>query len=209
MEHASLRRLEDTDASAASAVLTRAFHDNALFCTVMPDPEERTRMTHAIFTASLRHACRYGEAWAYAAGDAIQGVAYWVIRPEPQLSDLESAELGFSDVAARWGRALEVLGAMERDANAPFADLPTPWRYLAAVGVDPAYQGHGVGTVLVAKVIADARAAGQQCGVVTDGARNVPLYQRCGFALIRDALGSDGTTRLWTLLTDSPSELYR
>jgi GNAT superfamily N-acetyltransferase len=94
------------------------------------------------------------------------------------------------------------MGAMEHAAIGPLLEIPRPWRYLSAVGVDPAFQGQGYGTVLVRKVVADARAAGIPCGLVTDGARNVPLYERCGFRVIREMLAPDGKTRVWTMLAE-------
>ena len=47
----------------------------------------------------------------------------------------------------------------------------------------------------------DADAVGLRCGLVADTARNVPLYQRCGFQVIQDAIGPDRTTSLWTMRT--------
>jgi ribosomal protein S18 acetylase RimI-like enzyme len=200
-----LRRLTETDAPQAAAVLARAFHPTALFGAVTPDPADRLCMARALFAANLRHSCRHGEAWAEVAPSGeIRGVTYWVDRPEPDLTEGETAELGYADLAARWGPAARALAALEGYGMQPFAALPVPWRYLAALGVDPAHQGRGLGTTLVTKTVAGAHAAGLRCGLVTDEERNVAFYRRRGFRLVRGGIGPDGSTRLWTMLTDAP-----
>jgi GNAT superfamily N-acetyltransferase len=196
-------QLTESDAEAAGSVLGRAFQDYGLFRIVQSNAADRTEMTHALFVANVRHACRYGEAWASGpAPGEIRGVIYWVDRPEPELSEAEAAEIGFVALGERWGPILEELSTMEHAAIGPLVEISPPWRYLAVVGVDPEHQGQGYGTVLVTKVVADARAAGLPVGLATDGARNVPLYERCGFRVIREMLAPDGETKVWTMRTD-------
>jgi GNAT superfamily N-acetyltransferase len=203
MPNHAIWQLTETDAEPAGAVLGRAFQDYGLFRLVLADPAERAELVPALFVANVRHACRYGEAWASGpAPGEIRGVIYWVDRPEPELSETEAAEIGFAELGERWGPILEKLSAMENAAIGPLVEISPPWRYLAVVGVDPEHQGHGYGSVLVTKVVSDARAAGLPVGLATDGARNVPLYERCGFRVIREMLAPDGETKVWTMRAD-------
>ena len=160
MPNHAIWQLGEFDAEAAGTVLGCAFQDYGLFYIVQADAAQRAEMTRALFVANVRHACRYGEAWASGpAPGEIRGVISWVDRPEPELSEAEAAEIGFAALGERWGPILERLSAMEHAAIGPLVEISPPWRYLAVVGVDPEHQGQGYGTVLVTRVVADARAA--------------------------------------------------
>jgi GNAT superfamily N-acetyltransferase len=181
MTRHSLWQITGAESRRAGEVLGRAFELDPMFALAEPDPVERAEMCRALFTANVRHAIRYGEALATgpAPGD-IRGVAYWVARPEPEISAEESAELGYPPVEERWGAALGMLGAMEAAAVAPLTSLAEPWRYLAGIGVDPAHQGQGYGTSLVGRIVADARRAGMRCGLATDTPRTFASTSAAG-----------------------------
>lgn len=56
----------------------------------------------------------------------------------------------------------------------------THW-YLALVGVDPKYQGQGLGGKLVRSLSAQADADNVPCYLETTGLRNVAIYKKCGY----------------------------
>lgn len=53
--------------------------------------------------------------------------------------------------------------------------------YLALVGVDPKYQGQGLGGKLVRSLSAQADADSVPCYLETTGLRNVAIYKKCGY----------------------------
>jgi ribosomal protein S18 acetylase RimI-like enzyme len=59
----------------------------------------------------------------------------------------------------------------------------TPHYYLEYLGVEPALQGQGLGSHLLAELTRRADAAGVGCYLETATARNLPLYQRFGFEI--------------------------
>jgi ribosomal protein S18 acetylase RimI-like enzyme len=195
-------QLAEKETGLAGAVLGRAFERDPMFLAALPDPGQRAEMCRALFTANVRHALRYGEVLATGPSpDDIRGVAYWVARPEPEISAAESAELGYPPIEERWGEALAMLGAMEAAAVEPLISLAEPWRYLAGIGVDPAHQGQGHGTALVRRIVADARGAGMRCGLATATAVNARLYERCGFQTINHIPDLGNNLSGWTMLT--------
>ncbi len=57
----------------------------------------------------------------------------------------------------------------------------TPHYYLEYLGVEPAFQGQGLGSHLLAELTRRADRAGAGCYLETATERNLPLYQRFGF----------------------------
>lgn len=195
-------RLTETDAIEAGAVLGRAFASDT-FANFVPDPVECLRFCTLLFTANVRHSCRYGHVWAaeITPGE-IAGVLNLADKPDPDLTDEESAELGYSEVYQHWGDVMELIGGLEGEAMKTFSDLPTPWRYVAVVGVDPAHQGNGLGSALMTKAIADTRSEGIPLALVTDTARNHRLYDRLGFKTLVEGHEHD-PVKLWSMLLKS------
>ena len=70
--------------------------------------------------------------------------------------------------------------------------------YLVAIGVDPALQGSGVGTRLLAPGLAAADAEGLPAYLETEKERNLPFYGRHGFE-VRDEISRRGTPTVWTM----------
>lgn len=197
--------LTDADAEAAAALLARAFVDEPIFAFTLPDRAARRRLCPPLFAANLRHACHHGEALAIgaAAGQPV-GVAYWVARPEPPMTAADAVAFGFAALAADWGPTLATLGGLEATAVRSLDDTPQPWRYLGAIGVEPARQGEGFGSALLGRLLADAAAAGVAVGLMTDRPENVPFYRRAGFLLAAEGRGADGTLPWWSFRTPPP-----
>lgn len=197
-----IRRLGEADAAGAAVILARAFFDEPVFVAAAPDPDDRARLCLPLFTANLRHACRYGEVLAIGESSGTpMGVAYWVGRPEPTLTADVVADLGFAALAAEWGETIALLGELEAKGARSLAGLPEPWRYLGAIGVDPGQQGHGLGGLLMERVIADANAAGAAVGLVTDRARNVPFYEKAGMAIVASGVSAHDGVPWWSFAT--------
>ena len=58
-----------------------------------------------------------------------------------------------------------------------------PHWYLVAMGVDPARQGLGLGSLLLRRGLSRVDQEGVECHLFTEGSRNVSLYQRYGFEI--------------------------
>jgi ribosomal protein S18 acetylase RimI-like enzyme len=67
------------------------------------------------------------------------------------------------------------------------------------LGVDPPRQGQGVGSALMAPVLARADAAAQPCYLETNKEINVKLYTKHGFEVQFEGDIPNGGPYLWTM----------
>ena len=77
----------------------------------------------------------------------------------------------------------------QRDAGALMEQMasyhPTePHWYLPLIGIDPAYQGKGLGSALMRHALAESDREGCLAYLESSNPANVPLYQRHGFELL-------------------------
>lgn len=195
-------RLTEAEAGSAGDLLGRAFLDEPVFIAAVPDRAQRVRLCPPLFAANVRHACRCGEALAIGrkSGEPL-GIAYWTPKPEPTMPPEATADNGYGALIAEWGPALEQMGALEAQAVRTLESIPQPWRYLAAIGIDPGHQGFGLGSALLRQVLADATAAHVAVGLMTDRAENLPFYRWAGFDLVAEGTTPDGLLRWWSMRT--------
>lgn len=196
-----IRQLTDADAVAAGSLLARAFSASPVFVAAVPDRDARARLCSPLFVFNVRHACRYGEAWALQDPDGILlAVAYTVDRPEPPLTEESARDLGFTTLSRDWAPELGRLGALEAGAASGLIGLTEPWRYLGAIGVEPRLQRRGHGRALLAHII--ERAGEMPVGLVTDHAENVPFYQQAGFTILWSGAPAPGAPGFWSMATE-------
>jgi GNAT superfamily N-acetyltransferase len=202
-----LWRLTEPDAEEVGRLLARAFVDEPIFVAALPDRADRARLCPPLFAANVRHAYRFGEVLAVGAtlGKPL-GVAYWVPRPEPDLTPQVAAELGFTALQSEWEPVLTRMGELEAEGSRSLAGLPEPWRYLGAIGVEPDQQRQGLGAALLGRVLADAAATGVPVGLVTDRAENLPFYRRAGLVLVAQKTTADGALSWWSFRTPRPEQ---
>ena len=74
-----------------------------------------------------------------------------------------------------------------------------PHQYLALLGTDPAHQGTGIGSALIAGVLARCDEQGLGAYLESSKEENVPFYGRHGFEVVAELTMRDGPTmwRMW------------
>jgi GNAT superfamily N-acetyltransferase len=192
-------RVGAADLPRAAAVLGAAFQPDPLLRYTLPDDAERRRLAPAHFLPVVTLAHTVGEVWQ--AGD-LGAVACWLPPghhdPSPDevaASGLDRmAELIGAEPAARIDGVFAFL-AQRRRALA----VPDHW-YLALLGVDPARQGGGLGGAVIAPRLAACDEAGEPCFLETLEARNVPFYERHGFAVIETGVEPVSGLPYWLFL---------
>ncbi|HRA46910.1 MAG TPA: GNAT family N-acetyltransferase [Thermomicrobiales bacterium] len=197
--------LNPDDLSAAVSILAAAFDDEPVFSAVLTDVHEKRACLPALFRADLTNALRYGGVvCVHDPSGAMAGTSYWTMQPEPERSDSENVEIGYVDLIARWRTQLKPLGEIEGASHRRLDFLPTPWRYLAGIGVRPDLQGQGYGTAMLRYLIAQAVADGVPFALSTDRAINVTLYERLGFYVVHHEPETSVGAPFWTMLYAPP-----
>lgn len=79
---------------------------------------------------------------------------------------------------------------------------PEPAWHLDSVGVEPGWQGHGIGSALIAFAIAQTVNSDAAMILETGSPRNVPLYMRHGFRIVDEADSPEGGPHVWFMRRD-------
>jgi ribosomal protein S18 acetylase RimI-like enzyme len=180
-----VRRATRDEIPTLAAVLARAFAADPFFSYLAGDAPERSQRMRDGWAGILRYAsARLSATWTT---DDRSGAAIW-IPPGRDASSLLD-QLRLIRVYARligWRRMRQASDAIRAMEERRAAHVPEPHFYLAALGVEPKRQGEGIGSALLAPVLAEADAAGVACYLETATGRNVLLYERHGFDVVEE-----------------------
>lgn len=188
----------------AAGVLVRAFLDDPPALFIFPDAERRRQQMPALFTEFVRDGLRDGEVLTL---DPPLAVAIW---HPPRAAPPAEPEPAEAETAERPG-AVGSLSADERERLKRFLGhqqanharlVPKPHAYLAFIGVEPAHQGHGLGSALIAPTLARFAAAGVPCYLETMTVRNVRFYERHGFRVLHESVVPGSDLHVWALRRD-------
>lgn len=189
-----LRPAPDAE-GALTAILTRAFADDPILRWVFPDALVRARRSPAFFGWSLRRLQPQGMTWT----DTHEtGVAIWALPGRWHETSREALELVRS-VALGVGRRspLVVSGLAAIERRHP----PEPHLYLAVLGVEPGYQGRGVGSTLIQPGLDHCDDHHLPAYLETGNERNLDFYARHGFKITGQVLLPKGPP-VWLMWRD-------
>ncbi|HUE85403.1 MAG TPA: GNAT family N-acetyltransferase [Vicinamibacterales bacterium] len=199
--------LADEHVTKASAVLARAFFDDPLFVWVEPDAERRTQVLPWLMGIGTRYGTRFGE--VHGTVESLMGAAVW-LPPGASIVDPDRLEqAGFVDPEAVLGpAALRRFGAFMEHAEAlHLRDMADPHWYLMILGVDPPFQGRGLGGAIMQPVLTRADGDNLPCYLETAKERNVPFYRKHGFDVVHEGTMPDGGPVFWTMKRGCAREL--
>jgi GNAT superfamily N-acetyltransferase len=196
----SIRQLTNPDEiGIAGCVLGNAFAREKVFIERIPDPVERLRFCHALYTAGTRRCLRVGSVWIAETDDAtIAGVLCLADIPEPTPGDSTDTDDGYDAIDAEWPEMFAWFDPIEEAGRPALLAQPAPWRYLSVIGVDPDHQRSGVGTALMRHATAGADTAGLALGLMTERAQSARFYERFGFQTLIEGHESDPLI-LWVM----------
>jgi len=181
------------DAQAAAATLARAFADDPLICSLLPDeasrPAKMPRLFRLLFKLGLPHGC------CDVTSD-LGAVALWRPPGKWEIPAWQYITNGreFFGVFGLSGarRVTAVMDVIEK------RHPHEPHWYLQAIGTDPAKQGKGYGGVVIRRQLAAADAAGSPAYLESSKVTNIPIYRSFGFEVTGEIKLPDGPT-LWPM----------
>lgn len=179
-------------------MLARAFDDDPITEFLFGGARTRLRRNAAVYRMVLRQQLRRGHP-VHVAGDGAS-VALWVPPDEWKVPFGETLRGALPFVVALRARtrvAFQGFSALER---AHLHD-PPHW-YLALLGTDPDHQGKGYGSAVMAQILERCDDEGVHAFLESSKERNLPFYERHGFAVTGQlTFGPDGPP-LWQMLRE-------
>ena len=184
----------------AAAIQARAFFDDPLFEFIFPDERDRRARLAWVMRMGVGYGRRFGRVDTTAG--TMLGHAVWLPPGETHVAGDRLTEAGFVEPERHMGEeALARFGAfMEQVSPIHERLMPEPHWYLMILGVDPAYQGQGVGSALIQSMLARADAEEHRCYLETVKARNVPFYQKHGFDVLEETDVPGGGPHVWVMV---------
>lgn len=190
-----MRPATSADVPAAARALADAFATDPVWRWLAGDGPHWTAGATRWFAAYLRHQLAHdGEVLV---DEGVRGCAVWLPPKRWRGTASEGLALAVPSVRLfRTGmvRALRNISSIEGAHPAE----PEHW-YLALLGTDPAHQGAGVGSALLAGPLARCDEQGLPAYLESSKEQNVPFYGRHGFEVVGEITMTDGPTlwRMW------------
>ena len=196
MELAEPVRLAEGQVAAAAAVLVRAFANDTFFTHALADPVERERLMPPYMTAWTRYGLLFGE--VYVTAGPVEASAIW-LPPHAMWTPERLAQAGLTAVVDTFSEGARArYDAMTQHMSRVREAVPSvPHWYLPFIGVDPARQGLGLGSLLLQPALSRADQDGVECRLSTQQPRTLPLYQRHGFEIAAEGDVPDGGPHFW------------
>lgn len=197
--------LEKAQIEAASKILAHAFNDDPIFRYFGREQEQaRINTIKLLAKTALRYSQSYNH--IYTTTNDLKGIAVWIPPGKFPLNDFRLLKLGlyalpFKLRLSRLRQFLSMFLTMEEHHK---HDIPQPHWYLFMLGVSPAYQRQGIGSLLLQPIIKQADKEGLPCYLETSTEGGVRFYQRLGFEVVRTG-GISEEIKFWTMKR-SPKE---
>ena len=195
----TVRLLRRREVRRASVLLAAAFADDPFIGYFLRDRRRRALALPPFFRAVLHELLPAGAVYALEADGVLAAVAAWA-PPGGLRSSRRSrflARVAGFELRALVPRASPRLlaGFTALAQNHP----PQPHWYLAFIGVEPRWQRHGIGRVLLAPALSKADAAGMPCYLETPFPDTRAFYERLGFKDSEQLHPVEGAPPIWTM----------
>ena len=190
----AVRKATLDDVPELAGALARAFDGDPPMRWFLPDEATRHERARRLFDVMLRRV-HLARDYCYTT-EGIAGGALWVPPGTFRLSVIDQVALlpGMLRVFGRGlGRAQRGLTVME--SGHPRA----PHYYLDSLGVEPEWQGRGLGSALMRPVLERCDAERMPAYLNAGSARSRDLYLRHGFRVTEEFSLPDGGPPLWRM----------
>ena len=188
--------LERSQTKQAGALLADVFNTDPMFRFLVSEAEPISNVTKLLCKLNLRYCQPYNH--IYTTEGLLKGVAAWV-PPENTVSVWRLLPEALALLKLDWrtlGRCLSLVDALEKRRK---TEMPQPHWHLELLGVAPAYQGQGIGGLLLQPVLRQADREGLSCYLATSTQQAVRFYQKQGFDVIESAQLTKSSPTIWTM----------
>lgn len=203
----SVVSLDVSQKERANLVLTKAFMDDPMYTYIIPDSDERQASLGRLWQALVNYTMVYGEIYTT---PEVKGVACWLSPGNTQQTfwRMLRTGMGFTRAVMKFKaearkRFLEIMNYADKEHQRL---MPGPHWYLWAIGVEPDYQGQGIGGSLIQPVLSRAEEAGLPCYLETQTEANVAFYQKRGFEVLSAGEVPGHGVMAWTMAREPQTQ---
>jgi len=197
-------KLDKTQIKAAGEVLGRALQDDPVSVYDIPDKEKRHAVIKSVFQMTSCLGVKYGE--THATSPNLEGVAVWlpyINKEYKQITDLGCLlKAKFYKLGREAGKRIKPIEEYSTIVHREFA--PGDHWYLQTLGVEPAHQGKGYGSLLMEYMLEKIDATNPlPVFLETSTEINVKFYKRFGFEIMKEGIIPGTDVEQWYLLRDA------
>jgi ribosomal protein S18 acetylase RimI-like enzyme len=190
----TVRKARPHELGRLAAVLARAFYDDPPIRWVVNDDGRRRKLLEASFGLYLRKLW-FKQDECYTT-DSVAGAVVWELPGQWKVGVLGQLRLlpSMARINGRLlPRILRAIAALE--SNHPVE----PHYYLPVVGVEPEWQGRGLGTALMRPMVDRCDEEKVPAYLEATSPRNRALYERHGFEVTEQFSLGSGSPPLWRM----------
>ena len=178
-------------------MLTRAFADDPVARWSCPREELRPWVLERFHAARNRQMLRAGEIWMTEDGAS---AAVWAAPDRWRSSIADDLRVSRAMLRPALLRRAPLVGYGLLGLERRHPPRPPHW-YLATLGTDPAAQGRGLGTAVLAPVLEECDRDGVGAYLESSKERNIDYYARFGFRVTEEVRLPRGP-RVWLMWRD-------
>ena len=194
-------RVTETHVPRLARVMARAFLHEPLYEFILPDAATRGDLIALDMGNIIRYGVLFGE--VHTTSD-LTGCAVWLLPGETDFTEERGAQANMQEFAKQIGaEAVKRLDLYTTASEAAHKRImPGAHWYLVTIGVDPGFQGQGIGSALISAVLARADESQHPVFLETSTPGNVRFYEKRGFTVCcEESLPSDGPT-VWYMVRE-------
>ncbi|MEA5597503.1 GNAT family N-acetyltransferase [Rivularia sp. UHCC 0363] len=188
--------LDKTRIYEATETLVAAFRKDPITGYILSHTNsKKDEISRNLWSATLRYAQPYNHIYTTPEN---KGVAAWIPPSEYPLNFLQILRAGFYKIPFLLGFAglKNFLSLFTLFDKYHAQDMHQRHWYLFALGVSEAYQGQGIGRLLIQPILKSADEEGLSCYLETSTERAVSFYQKHGFKILRT---EEKPVKFWTM----------
>lgn len=188
------RKATAADVALLAGVVSRAFEDDPVFEYFFPSNNHLERSKRFMAFELKHHYLHLGE--SYTTVEGVKGCALWA--PPRRWKQSTKQSLMGTPTALRC-LGTNAIRAFRAFSMIEAAHPPGEHYYLSTLATDPVAQGTGVGSAVMAPVLAKCDEQGLGAYLESSKEANIPFYNRHGFEVTRELKLPNGGPSLWLM----------
>lgn len=176
-----MKKATYTDKALIVDILTKSFETNQSVNYIVKQDQKRLKRIKSLMDYSFEVCYLFGDVFLSDNNKACALVLY----PDKKKTTIKSIMLDIALILSCVGIE-NIKKALNREAMIKKIQPKEAMYYLWFIGVDPAYQGSGIGSTLLNELIQDSQKQKRNIYLETSTLKNLPWYKKFGFEIYNE-----------------------